>query len=220
MSKSIYSLVLSDEVVSLVDRAAYQEGISRSAMVNRILAEYASCVTPEARAQGIYSRVAQALDTADRIRVQSGSPSVLMLRSALSYKYNPTVRFSVELSPAEETREGGRGVGELRVMLRSQNAQLLELFARFFSLWNWIEKMNGAPGGIWDGGGRWCRSLVLPAGKSLSDDEFAAALLAYIRLIDAALEHYFSRLESETESAFTMENLYEAYLNEGGFVFA
>ena len=39
MNKSIYSLVLSDEVVDAVDALARTEGMSRSAMINRILAE-------------------------------------------------------------------------------------------------------------------------------------------------------------------------------------
>ena len=38
MKKSVYSLVLSDDVIAAVDRAAYQNGLSRSAMINRILA--------------------------------------------------------------------------------------------------------------------------------------------------------------------------------------
>ena len=42
MKKSVYSLVLSDDVVEAVDRAAYQNGLSRSAMVNQILADYVS----------------------------------------------------------------------------------------------------------------------------------------------------------------------------------
>ena len=40
MKKSVYSLVLSDDVVAAVDRTAYQQGVSRSAMINQILAEY------------------------------------------------------------------------------------------------------------------------------------------------------------------------------------
>ena len=49
MSKSVYSLVLSDEVVREVDLEAYRHGLSRSAMINQILAEAVSYVTPEKR---------------------------------------------------------------------------------------------------------------------------------------------------------------------------
>ena len=39
MGKSLYSLILSDEVVSRVDRLASRQGLNRSQLVNRILAE-------------------------------------------------------------------------------------------------------------------------------------------------------------------------------------
>lgn len=40
MSKSVYSVVLMDDVVDAVDRLAYEAGTNRSNMINRILAEY------------------------------------------------------------------------------------------------------------------------------------------------------------------------------------
>lgn len=38
MSKSVYSLVLGDEVVAQIDRAAYALGTSRSNLINQVLA--------------------------------------------------------------------------------------------------------------------------------------------------------------------------------------
>ena len=40
MSKSVYSVVLMDDVVDAVDRLAYEAGTNRSNMINRSLAEY------------------------------------------------------------------------------------------------------------------------------------------------------------------------------------
>ena len=39
MKKSVYSLVLNDRVVEELDQLAYRQGTSRSALINRILAE-------------------------------------------------------------------------------------------------------------------------------------------------------------------------------------
>ena len=39
MNKTVYSLVLSDDVVEAVDRMAYARGTSRSNLINQILAE-------------------------------------------------------------------------------------------------------------------------------------------------------------------------------------
>ena len=57
MSKSVYSIVLSDDVVREVDREAYANGLSRSAMINRLLAEAVSYVTPEMRMREIFGQV-------------------------------------------------------------------------------------------------------------------------------------------------------------------
>ena len=47
--KNIYSLVLSDDVIDEIDSMARSAGLSRSAMVNQILAEKTRCITPEMR---------------------------------------------------------------------------------------------------------------------------------------------------------------------------
>ena len=53
MSKSVYSLVLSDDVVAAVDRAAYGLDTSRSNLINQLLADYVSFITPEKRRKDI-----------------------------------------------------------------------------------------------------------------------------------------------------------------------
>ena len=53
MSKSVYSLVLSDDVVAQIDCAAYALGTSRSNLINQVLAEYVSLITPEKRRKDI-----------------------------------------------------------------------------------------------------------------------------------------------------------------------
>ena len=54
MSRSVYSLVLSDDVIRAVDRAAYAMNTSRSNLINQILAEYVSYTTPEKRMKDIF----------------------------------------------------------------------------------------------------------------------------------------------------------------------
>lgn len=58
MKKSLYSLMLSDEVVREIDVAAHRLGTNRSALINRILAEYASVTTPEKRINDIFPQSA------------------------------------------------------------------------------------------------------------------------------------------------------------------
>ena len=47
MKKSMYSLMLSEQVVEAIDRLALEQNTNRSRLINEILADYLSLVTPE-----------------------------------------------------------------------------------------------------------------------------------------------------------------------------
>ena len=49
LQKSLYSLMLMDDVVREIDRLALQQNTNRSNFINQILAEYVSLMTPEKR---------------------------------------------------------------------------------------------------------------------------------------------------------------------------
>ena len=58
MKKSVYSLVLSEGVVDAIDGLACRRGTNRSALINEILAEYVSYVTPEMRMRRVLAGMA------------------------------------------------------------------------------------------------------------------------------------------------------------------
>ena len=134
MNKSVYSLVLADEIVQEIDRLAYEASASRSAMINQILAEYVRFTTPEKRMREVFSAIEHMLLGSVFEPQLQPSESMFSLRSALDYKYNPSVRYSVELY------QNARPVlGELRVSVRSQNSALVLAMLQFFKLWTRIE---------------------------------------------------------------------------------
>ena len=93
MQKSVYSIVLSDDVVAQIDRLAYRHNTNRSNMINQILAEYVSYVTPDKRMQDTFRRMESILQAADTFQVlMQPTVSTLNLRSAIAFKYNPSVR--------------------------------------------------------------------------------------------------------------------------------
>ena len=69
MNKSVYSIVLSDDVVAQVDRLAYKAGTSRSNMINQILADYVSYITPEKRLRDILDKAAELVAAMDQMQV-------------------------------------------------------------------------------------------------------------------------------------------------------
>ena len=94
VKKSAYSLVLMDDVIKAVDKQAYRLGTSRSNLINQILAEHLSCVTPEMRMREIFEQVAELVSSSFRIQEQR-SPSRMTVKTDLEYKYRPTIIYKV-----------------------------------------------------------------------------------------------------------------------------
>ena len=54
MKKTLYSVLLDEGVVREIDRLAHRNGLSRSSLVNQILAEYVDMTTPERRIGDVF----------------------------------------------------------------------------------------------------------------------------------------------------------------------
>lgn len=210
MKKSIYSLVLSDEVVDAVDALARAAGMSRSAMINGILAEKVAFVTPEMRLRSILESLAGSMTEAFMLS-EKPTGSTLVCRTALKYRYKPTVKYSVEIYS-----ENGKKAGELKVSFRSQNAQLIGDLTEFFKCWTALEqkyiadKISGdIPYTIRDG--RFTRTLNMPSG-GITEDELGTAVADYMAMLDGAMKEYFLRLPDEREAALAAEECYRGLI--------
>ena len=73
MKKNVYSLVLSDAVIAGIDRMAYSMGMSRSALINKILAEQISYVTPEMRINYIFGELEALMRDVESFRIDRKS---------------------------------------------------------------------------------------------------------------------------------------------------
>ncbi|MBQ8717030.1 MAG: hypothetical protein IJY43_04180 [Clostridia bacterium] len=217
--KSLYSLMLDDGVVAEIDRLAYLQNTNRSGLVNRILAEYASYVTPEQKIKEAFGRIQAVLDGQDSFRLAvEPSDTMLSLRSALLYKYNPTVRYSVELYRMPEGE-----VGELRVSLRTQNRTLILYMMQFYELWTRIEIARLGSVSAQAQEGKYTRRLAPRQVRRAAVNTVAPAALgeliaAYIRAFDAALKIYFRFADSPAVAAREVEAIYDAYLQESNII--
>ena len=187
MGKAIYSLVLSEEVVRAIDARAHRQGTNRSALIDRILAEYVSVSTAEGMIRQILGDMSRLLSDRGELVPQSAPGGrTLAVKSALNYKYRPTVKYEIGLD------RSGRGVGELAVTFRTQSAQLLGAITEFFRLWCRIEEAvlpprHYAAVGYSLADGRFTRSLILPEAGSTA---VAEAIAAYIRLFDRTMKGF------------------------------
>ena len=204
MKKTLYSLMLNDEVVREVDALAHSLGTNRSNLINQILAEYVNYTTPERRINDVLSAIEQ-LMAPSRELVPFFAPNSfsMSLKSSLEYKYRPTVKYEVELS-----RGGGESIGELSVVFRTQSSALIAAMTEFFRLWKRMEDAHLAPligrrlsYALYDG--KFERSLAAPD-KNCSAEELAAAISDYVQLFDRLMKNYLSgRLDAhEVEAAY------------------
>ena len=188
MKKTLYSLMLNEEVVREVDALAHRLGTNRSGLINQILAEYVGYTTPERRINDVLSAIEQ-LMSPSRELVPFFAPNSfsLSLKSSLEYKYRPTIKYEVELY-----RSAGEAIGELSVVFRTQSAVLIAAMTDFFRLWKSLEDTHLAPltgarhsYALYEG--KFVRSLSAPD-KDCSADELAAALSEYITLFDRLMK--------------------------------
>ena len=212
LKKSIYSLVLSDSVIRAADQMAYSRGISRSALIDELLAQSLSCVTPEMRMRDIFLSLEGLMENDRIFKIQGrNSESMLSLFSALQYKYRPTIRYSVELYRQFK----GDSFGELKIQSRTQSLQLLTALEDFYRLWIELEQafLGGRNISYRMGDGKLIRQLSLPPGRnSYSETELGEGIAAYIRSFDRAMKIYFEsdgdrRLKQELILAVLAEYL-------------
>ena len=204
MKKTLYSLMLSEDVVREVDALAHRMGTNRSSLINQILAEYVGYTTPERRISDVLSAVEQLL-APSRELVPFFAPNSLSmsLKSSLEYKYRPTIKYEVELY-----RSGGESIGSLSVVFRTQSTALIAAMTEFFRLWKGIEDAHLAPAtgaridyALYDG--KFLRSIAVPE-RDCSAEELAGALSEYIQLFDRLMKGYLSgRFDAhEVEAAY------------------
>ena len=197
MAKSLYSLMLSDEVVAEVDRLALHAQTNRSNLVNQILAEYCSLLTPEKRIAQIFERVERFFDGGELAAFLTPHQPTMLLKTSLNYRYRPTVRYELRLYPAPENGT----VGELHVSLRTQSAALLAFMEEFFSRWIPAEaavlKARGPLPSYGLSAGRFDRSIRLPEG--MDAEAFSDAISSYVQLIDGAVKRSVDGLLTEEE---------------------
>ena len=204
--KNVYSIVLSSDVVEKIDRLAYENGTNRSNMINQILAEYVSYTTPEKRFREVFRQM-QAILENSAFKAAEPSDTMLSLRSALAYKYNPTVKYNVELYRGE-----GDEIGELRVSLRTQNAGLILYMTEFYKLWYKIESAYRGEIPCGEASGKFARKLILKNLNGVQSFDLGKVIASYVDAFDRALKAYFYHLESPNTARTAVETIYREYL--------
>lgn len=211
MKKSVYSLVLMDSVIKAVDERAYALGTNRSNLINQILAHQLSCVTPEMRMREIFNAVNELLGDSLQVQ-QQHSASLMTLRTALEYKYRPTINYKVELARSPDDY-----IGTLRVFIRTQSNALISLFNDFFLFFIEMEARILPKFGYNNykyelSSGCFTRNLI--NSRDYGNASVGEAISAYIRFLDHSIKIYFSQPERLYVNSAQIEAEYILLLKE------
>ena len=214
MKKNMYSLMLAEDVINAIDALANEKNTNRSNLVNQILAEYVSLTTPEKHVRNIFDIIEQMIGNRDSFLLYSQPNDMTMsIKSSLKYHYRPTIRYEVEMyrTPKET-------IGELKIIFRTQSAELLLELTRFFKIWIQLENIyiqhffakDAISYGIENG--KFLRTFAVPNDSDYSEEQIGNAISNYIATFDEMLKSYLSGKFNSTQD---IEKRYLSYLNSG-----
>lgn len=213
MKKSVYSLVLMDDVVAQVDHLAYSMHTNRSNMINQILAEYCSMLTPEKRMSTTLMQLEQLLGDVGFQSLTQPTGTMLMMRSALNYKYNPSVRYRVELFRSVEPE-----FGQLQVQLRTQNQELIYYVNEFMIIWAKLEQRYLDHPRVNVENGRFMRNLRYNPAFDGRGEAMGEAVSSYVNHFDRALKLYFEYLDRPSAAVQLVERVIREYVSKNVIV--
>lgn len=216
MKKSVYSLVLMDDVVEAIDRLAYERNTNRSNLINQILAENVNYITPEMRMKDIFTQLEGILSESCYQILDRSSDSMFALRSPIRYKYRPMINYTIELF-----REPKEIVGRLKVSFRTSSRNFTDAVENFFT--RWIDMENRYLGELHPEGvpsdfdnAKYMRGFLKVSDENeLSENEIAAAIGEYIKVLDKCIKFYFEHISDEELIEKMIHASYEDYLKSG-----
>lgn len=222
MAKNMYSLILTDSVIDRVDRLAYERGISRSQMIDHILANAVGFATPEQKMRALVKRTADHISSdASGLQLHiRGDFQGMDATTYVKYKYNPTIKYHVDVY-----QEDGNMQGTLKISSRSTSSDLrahlddfIELFDRIDADANQLYKLKEqreAEEARNASAQRFARTIQLNKLFADTEDPEQAAprLSRSIALLDEAIQYYFASLGNEDEEELRRK-LTELYLRK------
>ncbi|MDR2908682.1 MAG: ribbon-helix-helix domain-containing protein [Oscillospiraceae bacterium] len=211
--------MLNDDVVAGLDALAHKSGISRSGLVNRILADHLLLETPEKRVETVFRAIIETVSD-EVVLPLSSSAWMLQLKSAIQYRYNPTLRYTVEFLPGR-IHSGC----EFRVSSRTRSDALLSRLIAFFEIWSQLEASltaKACPGGprisIRDGTLQRALRTNQTGEKDTDGTGLGVAIGRYILLFDRALKLSFHAPHGVDMEAYDeMSEFYREYMKSTVF---
>ncbi|OPL08223.1 MAG: hypothetical protein AVO33_01585 [delta proteobacterium ML8_F1] len=200
MSQGIVSVVISEELLLKIDSLARKKRQSRSKTINEILGEYFELMTPEAKIDRVMDEIALVLGGNHFLQTLSKTKgSSIQCRGDIQYKYNPKIRYMLQLDGKSEHK-----LATLHVVPRTRQEEFTRHLAIFFSLLQAVEaarppdpELRALKAGafVFDGK-KFTRDFYTPWQEDhLTVEKIADFLGSYMLMIHEAMNRYFNSIQ-------------------------
>lgn len=217
MSKQIYSLVLSDQVIEKVDREALVKGSNRSQIINDMLCQTFGIWTPDLKMNRVMDLMSETLGEIETMQMVSASHgNTLQLRTTVAYKYNPKLKYVIEMSGKSRPT-----MAVLKIYSRTTSELFLQSLVMFFGYLNDFEERIEASinfrqvlskGYAFDEK-RFVKEIQCDwTTKDVEAEAIARYLSNYILFLDESLKMYFNAYGNWQFIDQQMGALYKKYL--------
>lgn len=197
MKKSVYSLMLFEEIVEEIDHIAVEHNTNRSQLINDILADYLGLMTPEQKIQRILQKLKENFQ--DRLSIsQMNKNSSIHFGKNIKYKYRPKIKYSYEFSGTGEKK-----YAVLKISSRSKSVELNQLIDTFFSEIADLERRNNfnlgtIPSNIPEH--KFIREFKSSGSVNRDINDVTKFLTNYLNMVDEALNLFFSDSDHNNET--------------------
>lgn len=214
MNKSVYSLVLMDEVVSEIDKLAYLRGTNRSNLINSILADYVSLSTPQDMVDRVFATLENYFGGNDTYKIESTpSSGTFLVKSAIRYKYNPIIKYYVELY-----KNTGYRYGCIKAHIRTQNTVLISILRDFYEAFAKTEyefidfsKLSDVAFHSLENG-KIVRQFVVKQQEGIDEQTVGEAISLYVDNLDKSIKTYINCISNGENPEEKLKNMYRQYL--------
>ena len=198
MSKSIYSLLLSDDVVQQLDEVAASRGLSRSAVIDAILAEYTGVSNGDEKMRNVWQEMEKLLARTHTMHfVNNAQTNLAQIVTTLPFKYSPKIRYQLELSNKDDR------ICAITLNTRTQNPLLTTAFDNFYQRLAVLERQYLNNVSARYGNGKYVSVLF---GSRNEPTDIACDVLEYVVTLDGMLRSWLNGDEQ------TVVNLFADYV--------
>lgn len=215
MRKSLYSIMLANEIMDAIDELANKSEVDSSDMLNQILAEYLSIKLPQMNMKEVFDLIELNMGQNSVFKVNSSlNDCMIYVKSPIEHEYRPALKYSVEIFDKNDIK-----IGKLKLIYRTYDMDALSRFNHFIDIWialetHYIHKYFPKEGFQYEvDSGRFSRNLMVPKDLQPATSEILGQGISdYIKEMDELLKLYLTNISFDAKK---IEKRYVEYLNKG-----